>query len=123
MDDVRSVLKKADAHLLAVGTLFEVDLELQRVSPTLRAKVRSFLETERAALDQLAPPRLTSREEEVAHLAVVGLNNSDIAERLFLSVRTVETHLAHVYTKLGIRSRAQLVDTMAPVNSMLFPGR
>jgi DNA-binding CsgD family transcriptional regulator len=75
------------------------------------------------ALDQLAPPRLTSREEEVAHLAVVGLNNSDIAERLFLSVRTVETHLAHVYTKLGIRSRAQLVDTMAPVNSMLFPGR
>ena len=54
MDDVRSVLQKADAQLTMIGTLYEADLELQRTSPTLRAKIRAFLESERAALDQLA---------------------------------------------------------------------
>lgn len=60
------------------------------------------------AFEQLAPPPLTSREDEVADLVVQGLNNQAIAERLVLSVRTVEAHLAHAYAKLGIRSRAEL---------------
>jgi DNA-binding NarL/FixJ family response regulator len=60
------------------------------------------------ALDRLSPPTLTAREEEVAVLAARGLTNYAIAHRLVLSVRTVEAHLAHVYAKLGIGSRAEL---------------
>jgi DNA-binding NarL/FixJ family response regulator len=46
-------------------------------------------------------------------LAAKGLASKDIAERLFLSVRTVSNHLQHAYTKLGVRSRAGLADAVA----------
>ena len=45
---------------------------------------------------------LSGREREIAVLAVAGLASRDIADRLFLSVRTVNNHLQHVYTKLGV---------------------
>jgi hypothetical protein len=54
MDDARAVLQKADLQLTMIGTLYEADLDLQRVSPTLRAKISTFLNNERAALDVLA---------------------------------------------------------------------
>jgi DNA-binding NarL/FixJ family response regulator len=44
----------------------------------------------------------------VSELAAQGLRNAEIAEKLFVSVTTVKTHLAHVYAKLGLRSRAEL---------------
>jgi DNA-binding CsgD family transcriptional regulator/phosphohistidine swiveling domain-containing protein len=51
---------------------------------------------------------LTPAETRVANLAGSGLSATEIAQRLFLSKRTVETHLQHIYTKLGISSRDQL---------------
>lgn len=65
------------------------------------------------ALSQLAPPRLTPREAEIAELAARGMYNKAIAKCLVLSVRTVEAHLANIYTKLGISSRKQLRDALA----------
>jgi len=56
---------------------------------------------------------LTPAEHEVVRLVCDGLPNKDIATRLFVSPRTVHAHLAHVYTKLGINSRVQLVQEAA----------
>jgi predicted ATPase/DNA-binding CsgD family transcriptional regulator len=57
---------------------------------------------------------LTSREREVAVLAAEGMSNREIAERLVISKRTVDAHVAHVYTKLGISSRVQLANWLRP---------
>jgi DNA-binding CsgD family transcriptional regulator len=56
---------------------------------------------------------LTPTERDVVRLVSEGLANKDIASRLFVSPRTVETHLTHVYTKLGLKSRVQLVQQAA----------
>jgi len=56
---------------------------------------------------------LTPTERGVVHLVTEGLSNKDIATRLFISPRTVETHLTHVYTKLRLASRVQLVQEAA----------
>ena len=56
---------------------------------------------------------LTGSERSVADLAATGHSNREIADRLVLSVRTVESHLGSAYRKLGVRSRAQLVGALA----------
>jgi two-component system response regulator NreC len=55
------------------------------------------------------PDRLTKREVEVLRLISLGHTNGEIAERLFLSVRTVESHRAHIQQKTGRTARADLV--------------
>jgi predicted ATPase/class 3 adenylate cyclase/DNA-binding CsgD family transcriptional regulator len=56
---------------------------------------------------------LTPTEREVVTLASEGLSTKEIATRLFVSPRTVQTHLTHVYAKLGLTSRVQLVQEAA----------
>jgi DNA-binding CsgD family transcriptional regulator len=51
---------------------------------------------------------LTSAELAVARLVAEGMTNREVAERLFLSPHTVNSHLRHVFTKLGINSRVEL---------------
>ena len=59
---------------------------------------------------------LTDAERRVAHLVAAGLANREVAERLYLSRYTVETHLKHAYAKLGVSSRAELA-AVAPRNT------
>jgi predicted ATPase/class 3 adenylate cyclase/DNA-binding CsgD family transcriptional regulator len=59
---------------------------------------------------------LTPTELDVVRLVSEGLANNDIATRLFVSPRTVQTHLTHVYTKLGLSSRVQLAQEAARHN-------
>ncbi len=56
---------------------------------------------------------LTPTERHVVRLVSEGLANNDIGTRLFVSPRTVQTHLTHVYTKLGLTSRVQLAQEAA----------
>ena len=55
---------------------------------------------------------LTAQERQIAEMARDGLSNPEIGARLFLSPRTVEWHLRHVFGKLGIKSRRGLADTL-----------
>lgn len=61
---------------------------------------------------QLAGPvdALTEREREIARLLALGHTNNEIADTVYVSVRTVETHRAHVMQKLGFHTRAELVQ-------------
>ena len=56
---------------------------------------------------------LTPAELDVVRLVCEGLGNKEIAARLFISPRTVQAHLSHVFTKLGLASRVQLVQEAA----------
>jgi DNA-binding CsgD family transcriptional regulator len=60
-----------------------------------------------------APSELTATEQAIASLAATGLTNRAIAERIYVSPKTVESNLARVYRKLGIGSRAELGRAMA----------
>lgn len=53
-------------------------------------------------------PRLTRREWQVARLVAEGLSNQEIADRLTVARRTAESHVAHIMTKLGLRTRVQV---------------
>jgi non-specific serine/threonine protein kinase len=55
---------------------------------------------------------LTAREREVADLVATGLSNREIASQLFISKRTVDAHVEHIFAKLGISSRVQLAVTL-----------
>ena len=59
-----------------------------------------------------SPTPLTKRELEIALLAAKGLASKDIAAQLFVSVRTVDNHLARIYDKLGVSGRAALADAL-----------
>jgi DNA-binding CsgD family transcriptional regulator len=58
---------------------------------------------------------LTRRESEVVELVVAGLSNAEVARRLYLSERTVETHLQHVYRRLGVDSRQAMITRLSAV--------
>jgi DNA-binding CsgD family transcriptional regulator len=76
-----------------------------------RGELRASGETLRRPDD--ARDRLTPQEVQIAQLAAAGLSNRDIGSRLFLSPRTVSTHLYRIYPKLGIGSRTELAGALA----------
>jgi DNA-binding CsgD family transcriptional regulator len=79
---------------------------------TLLADVLSRCDTLDTPALHAVQPSLTSRERQVAELAAVGTRSRDIAERLYLSPRTVENHLQRVYSKLGVNGRTELAPAL-----------
>jgi two-component system response regulator NreC len=99
------VLKEA-ADSEVVGAVREVAAGGQYLHPALGARVISAEEEARAAME--ADP-LSDREREVLRLLALGHTNQEIAKMLFISVRTTETHRAHIMQKLRLKTRAELV--------------
>ena len=112
--------------LLAKGRVHHRRKEKKLADATLREAVRIFEElgsplwaeqarTElgRVGFRRREPDELSATERRVAELAADGLSNQEIAQRAFLSVKTVEANLTRVYRKLGIRSRAALARKLS----------
>jgi DNA-binding NarL/FixJ family response regulator len=95
----------------------EVAAGKRSVAPEVR---RMLLEEEGAAKGEAEP--LTARELEVLHLVVRGARNSEIGQRLSISVKTVETHLTSIYSKLGVQSRAEAIALAQKQGLLLSEG-
>ena len=99
------VLKEA-ADEEVVAAVREVAGGGSYVHPALGARLVAAEAAERAAAE--ADP-LSEREREVLRLLALGHTNQEIAERLYISVRTAESHRAHIMQKLRLTTRAELV--------------
>ncbi len=84
-------------------------------SEQARRELRASGERSRRRVPE-ARDQLTAQELQIAQLAADGRSNREIGQQLFLSHRTVSTHLYRVFPKLGITSRAELHAALAPVN-------
>ena len=99
------VLKEA-AESDLVAAIREVAGGGRYVHPTLGARM---IEAEAAERRRAQEDPLSEREREVLKLLALGQTNQEIASILFISVRTAETHRAHIMQKLGLSNRAALV--------------
>jgi DNA-binding CsgD family transcriptional regulator len=97
--EAREQLRTAHGMLDAMG--------IEAFAERARRELLATGETARKRTTQTSN-QLTAQEAQIAQLARDGLSNPEIGARLFLSVRTVQYHLAKVFTKLGISSRSQL---------------
>jgi two-component system response regulator NreC len=103
-EDIEVVAEAADAEVVAA--VREVASGQRYVHPALGARLVAAEAEERVRAE--ADP-LSEREHEILRLLALGHTNQEIAGQLYLSVRTVETHRAHIMQKLRIQTRAELV--------------
>ena len=113
-------LERAERALLDCGALREADAAARE----LRRLGRRGPRRARAASPRAGPGSLSPRETEIATLVAAGQRNRDVAAALFLSEKTVESHLSRIYDKLGVHSRAALATIIArerPGNTSQVP--
>jgi DNA-binding CsgD family transcriptional regulator len=101
----RAVLRAARETFDALGC--------RRWSEHARRELRASGERSRRRVPE-AREQLTAQELQIAQLAAQGLSNREIGQRLYLSHRTISTHLYRVFPKLGITSRGELGAALAP---------
>jgi DNA-binding CsgD family transcriptional regulator len=104
-------------HLRSARDAFDT-LGLPPWADKARAELRAAGERD-AEPARKAPQALTPQELQIAQMAAAGLSNRDIADRLFLSHRTVGAHLYRVFPKLGIVSRSELARALASIEPAL----
>ena len=108
----RSGERAASRESLRAG----LDIALQAGATRLADRARAELQSSGAHLRRertSGPDALTPSELRVARLAAGGRTNNEVAQALFVTPKTVDTHLSHVYAKLGISSRRELAAALA----------
>jgi DNA-binding NarL/FixJ family response regulator len=103
---------EARAHLRAAREAFDA-LGVVPWSDRARSELRASGEASRRRVPQ-ARELLTPQELQIAQMAAEGLTNREIGQKLYLSPRTISTHLHRIFPKLGITSRGALAGMLAP---------
>lgn len=98
----------AEAAAMAVTRLRETRSQRAREASLRLGDLLHRCDTLRTPALAVRRPSLTARERQIAHMAAGGASSRNIAEKLFISTRTVENHLQRVYNKLGITGRGEL---------------
>lgn len=78
-------------------------------SPAIAERLIHYFAALKPATADRAFPELTDREREILHLIAQGHSNSEIAERLLLSIKTVQNHVSNIFSKLQVADRAQAI--------------
>jgi DNA-binding NarL/FixJ family response regulator len=142
LQEAVEVLAASEGRLEYAHTIVDLGAALRRANQRTKARERlregvdlaqaigAFRLAERAN-DEIAAtgarPRkvrqtgvdaLTASERRVAQMAAEGMTNKEIAQALFVTIKTVEVHLSHAYRKLQISSRAELDDALSPAPSL-----
>jgi ATP/maltotriose-dependent transcriptional regulator MalT len=115
-DEAVSELEEAERTLYGAGALREADAAAQELRRLGRRAPRRIRGPRGGGAGPVAGPgiaALSAREREVATLVASGMRNRDVATALFVSEKTIESHLARIYDKLGVRSRAALATIIA----------
>ena len=107
-------MAESRAPLREAALSFE-GLGLLRFAERALRELRASGETPRRRVPE-AWAQLTPQELQIAQLATEGLSNRDIGERLYLSPRTVGSHLYRLFPKLGVTSRTQLREALGPTS-------
>jgi two-component system response regulator NreC len=102
---VRGYVLKSSAGIELIEAIRTATADGTYLSSALGARIAAEPPSSPAS----PPGGLSARETEVLRLIALGFTNGEIAKQLYLSVRTVETHRAHIHQKLRLSSRAQLV--------------
>jgi DNA-binding CsgD family transcriptional regulator len=110
----RAPLREAADTFTALGSTRLAD----RAQRELRASGQTVRQRQPQVWDQLTPQEL-----QIAQLAADGLTNREIGERLYISHRTVGSHLYQLFPKLGVTSRTELRAVLAPAARDRVPGR
>jgi DNA-binding CsgD family transcriptional regulator len=141
--DAVATLESSSARVEHARSLIDLGAALRRSGQQAEARelLRDGLELAHGcgatalanfALDELvaagARPRhptsdadaLTPSERRISEMAAKGMANKEIAQALFVTVKTVETHLGHAYSKLGIHSRSQLTARLSQIGCLLL---
>lgn len=87
-------------------------IEMQIIEKEITAKNTDFIINEEA-MNEL---EISKRELEVLQLMAVGLSNQEIAERLFVSLNTIKTHISNLFEKLDVKRRTQAVEKAKRLN-------
>lgn len=117
------LVKDAPVHLLLDGIRAVAEGEALASPSVTRRLIERFAEAPGHALRR--PPvldKLTAREHEVLELVARGLSNAELARRLYVSEKTVKTHVSRILMKLGLRDRVQTV-IFAYEAGIVVPGR
>jgi DNA-binding NarL/FixJ family response regulator len=106
---VRAVARGQTTLAAEVGDRVISGLTAAETAAETVAETAGGVESDGSASVRIRFPELTPRECEVLELIGAGLSNAEIAERLFVSVTTVKTHINSIFSKLSLRDRAQAI--------------
>jgi DNA-binding NarL/FixJ family response regulator len=123
-DTVHGLFSKDESPSALATAIRQVARGDQYLSPELATAILQKHQSMAPTPELQVLDELTSREQEILDLLAQGLSNKMIASRLYLSLRTVEGHLANMYSRLGVHSRteAMLMAVKAPKSGGLRHG-